>query len=226
MSLICNELHHCVYQPASETDLTESREQLSTPELSRSWLSSIHHYNELEGHTSLISQTSSTDGLQNGRPDSPLRFDHEEILQIETDVCNVPICAAWSYLHPPGTDKGSWTQPWEKHQLSHSFLTRLYTSWTFIQNASLTDIWILFTPDVQEFLALLVTAIGGSLWVFCCLFIFRRILAATFWFSWIVLYPHPSSQLYTYRSVKCCAVRRLTLARTFLLWTYVQCAVG
>ena len=95
-------------------DLTESREQVIPPpaELCSSsrWLTSIHHYNELEGPmhdstdtlvtwgslaTSSLndSQHSSIElrggaGSVRGPPESPLKFDHEELLRIDPDVCS------------------------------------------------------------------------------------------------------------------------------------------
>ena len=87
-----------------DDDLTASREQTIAPDLSNSWLTNVNHYNELDPNPVIMS-TDSIDCLQcghqvappSGRPESPLQFDHEEVLQIETDVCKVP-----------GRPSGSW----------------------------------------------------------------------------------------------------------------------
>ncbi len=75
-------------------DLMTSREQTSTPEFTNSWLANVNNYNELESDPGLMSQDS-IDCLQwahggtNGRPESPLQFDHDEVVHIESEVCNV-----------------------------------------------------------------------------------------------------------------------------------------
>ena len=64
--------------------------------MSSSWLESVNSYNELEGDSAILSDSLDCGGglvgwahaqAENGRPESPLQFDHEEVLRIDTDVC-------------------------------------------------------------------------------------------------------------------------------------------
>ena len=77
-----------------ENDLERSVEQRCTPPMSNSWLSSINSYNELEANAGAFSHDSLdclswAHGGNNGRPESPLEFDHEEVLQIDPEGTNV-----------------------------------------------------------------------------------------------------------------------------------------
>ena len=73
--------------------MTESREQPVVPELTQSWFEAVKSYSELDNDSAILSQDS-LDGVidwtatmttqPSGRPESPLKFDHNEIMRIET----------------------------------------------------------------------------------------------------------------------------------------------
>lgn len=84
-----------------ENDLERSVEQRCTPPMSNSWLSSINSYNELEANAGAFSHDSLdclswAHGGNNGRPESPLEFDHEEVLQIDPEGTNV---CYWHFIY-------------------------------------------------------------------------------------------------------------------------------
>ena len=59
--------------------------------MSSSWLENVKYYNELEGDTALLNSQESVDCINwntrdSGRPESPLQFDHEEIMAINTSA--------------------------------------------------------------------------------------------------------------------------------------------
>ena len=71
--------------------MTDSRELGAEPinHMSSSWLENVKFYSELEGDTALLNSADSVDCINwntrdSGRPESPLHFDHEEILAINT----------------------------------------------------------------------------------------------------------------------------------------------
>lgn len=79
------------------SDLTESREQPIIPELTQSWLENVKSLADFDGDSAILSTDSLDcmvgDALLNqrgmsGRPESPLQFDHEEILRIDTSMNN------------------------------------------------------------------------------------------------------------------------------------------
>ncbi len=74
--------------------MIQSREQKALPpDMTNSWMESVSRYSELEGDNALLASSGSVQCLNwntrdTGRAESPLRFDHEEILKInEAGVC-------------------------------------------------------------------------------------------------------------------------------------------
>ena len=79
--------------------MTHSRELRASPLVlsgsSSQWLDSVNSYNELDpGTTSCAISADSLDGclgwaanVHNGRPESPLRFDHDEVMGV-SDGCH------------------------------------------------------------------------------------------------------------------------------------------
>ena len=80
---------------STDNMMTESREQPIVPELTQSWLEAVKSYSELDCDSAILSQDS-LDGVldgaaewtaqNSGRPESPLKFDHEEIMRIDTSL--------------------------------------------------------------------------------------------------------------------------------------------
>ena len=69
--------------------MAESREQPVLPELTHSWFDAVKSYSDLDNDSAILSQDS-LDGVvdwattqNSGRPESPLKFDHDEIMRID-----------------------------------------------------------------------------------------------------------------------------------------------
>ncbi|KAK2144307.1 hypothetical protein LSH36_769g00064 [Paralvinella palmiformis] len=71
-------------------DMMESREQVIKPMMTSSWLETVKNYSELEGDSAIFSQDSveclNWNTQDTGRAESPLRFDHEEVLHIDSSI--------------------------------------------------------------------------------------------------------------------------------------------
>jgi hypothetical protein len=84
------------------SEMTESREQTIKPMMTSSWLETIKNYSELEGDSAIFSQDSveclNWNTQDTGRAESPLRFDHEEVLRIDSsiEVCRL----LWRIIQP------------------------------------------------------------------------------------------------------------------------------
>lgn len=86
-------------------DLLGSREQRVVPLMTSSWLENVNKYSELEGDSAIFASQDSLEVLNwntsdncNGRPGSPLHFDHEELLRIDEDQVCKSLCLL--QLHP------------------------------------------------------------------------------------------------------------------------------
>ena len=71
--------------------MMSSREQLIRPVMTESWLETVCKCPQIADDPAIFSTSGLQDSIYDardcgGRPESPLRFDHEEILTIETDV--------------------------------------------------------------------------------------------------------------------------------------------
>ena len=76
---------------SSSSDMVSSREQLIRPIMTQSWLDTVTKCPQIADDSAIFSTSGLQDSIYEardcgGRPESPLRFDHEEILTIETDV--------------------------------------------------------------------------------------------------------------------------------------------
>lgn len=81
--------------------MTQSREHRASPMVlssasSSAWLDSVNSYNELDPATQACAMSTdsldnciawATGNMQNGRPESPLQFDHDEVLAVSIDSC-------------------------------------------------------------------------------------------------------------------------------------------
>ena len=75
----------------SNSPMSGSHEQRVPPEMSASWLDNVSQYTELEGDGAIFQSQDSLECLNwntqdCGRAESPLRFDHEEVLRIDPEV--------------------------------------------------------------------------------------------------------------------------------------------
>lgn len=75
-------------------DMSESREQPVVPDLSASWYDAVRSYADLDNDSAILS-TDSLDcagpdfvAKEGGRPDTPIKYDHEELLRIDTSLHN------------------------------------------------------------------------------------------------------------------------------------------